>query len=494
MNYRIKKKLGKLHTKQCKAFAKHGGRCKKRAKSSGAYCQHHKHLMLEKDRDLPPRLIESHNEGGPTFMVHEITPDEMDMSDSTVPSASLEMTPEDDAPMRDTPNSDAEPSPANPGQDGCQRQASVTEEVSTTKPTGLTEGNDNTGAISYPPRSLDSPPEVDFAEKEAKRSNNENPGFYSSINQNSGNTMNMNCGNTMQQNCGNITTNNDSSRNIRVARQYKTVIINKYGGFFKEDDPIIEQLVRKAAAEMMNFIQQYNVPVGKETAMVELALFDMVVVCDNSLSMYKHKEAMQRTLRELVKISSLLLPKGITIQFLNTNGDKKDLYENIDTGDKVDNIFKDARFLAIKRVVWRSPEIGDVVNRDVVHPMIIRKARAGELKRPVITIMLTDAEIRSAQGRETLKSTIRSCKNAPDLKEYGDKAALFVLSRVGNNKRGKEFVSQLEKDSSINDMLHCSPDSLDKWLADCQKIGNENKYTGKLIELFLTALDRNGAA
>lgn len=113
--------------------------------------------------------------------------------------------------------------------------------------------------------------------------------------------------------------------------------------------------------------------------------------------MYKHKEAMQRTLRELVKISSLLLPKGITIQFLNTNSDKKDLYENIDTGDKVDNIFKDASFLAIKRMVWRSPEIGDVVNRDIVHPMIIRKARAGELKRPVITIMLTDAEVRKSQ-------------------------------------------------------------------------------------------------
>lgn len=114
--------------------------------------------------------------------------------------------------------------------------------------------------------------------------------------------------------------------------------------------------------------------------------------------MYKYKKAMQRTLRELVKISSLLLPKGITIQFLNTNGDKKDLYENINTGDKVDNIFKDASFLDIKRVVWSSPEIGDVVNRDIVHPMIIRKARAGELKRPVITIMLTDAEVRKSQS------------------------------------------------------------------------------------------------
>ncbi|OJZ91010.1 hypothetical protein ASPFODRAFT_203478 [Aspergillus luchuensis CBS 106.47] len=494
MNYRIRKKFGKLHTKQCKALAKHGGRCKKRAKSSGSYCQHHKHLMLEKDKDLPPRLTESQNEGGPTLVVHDITPDEMDMSDSTVSSVPLETNSEDDAPMRDTPNSDAEPSSANPDQDGSQRQDSVTEEVSTTKPTRLTEGNDNTGANSYPLRSLDSPPEVDFAEKEAKRSNNENPGFYSSINQNSGNTMNMNCGNTMQQNCGNTTTNNDSSRIIRVARQYKTVIINKYGGFFKEDDPIIEQLVRKAAAEMMNFIQQYNVPAGKETAMVELALFDMVVVCDNSLSMYKYKEAMQRTLRELVKISSLLLPKGITIQFLNTNGDKKNLYENINTGDKVDNIFKDANFLDIKRVVWSSPEIGDVVNRDIVHPMIIRKARAGELKRPVITIMLTDAKIRSAQGQETLKSTIRSCKNAPDLKEYGDKAALFVLSRVGDSKKGKDFASELERDSSINDILHCSADSLNKWEADCRKMDNKNKYTGKLIELFLTALDRNGTA
>ncbi|GAT22531.1 hypothetical protein RIB2604_01505670 [Aspergillus luchuensis] len=483
MNYRIKKKFGKLHTKQCKALAKHGGRCKKRAKSSGSYCQHHKHLMLEKDKDLPPRLIESQNEGGPTLVVHDITPDEMDMSDSTVSSVPLETNSEDDAPMRGTPNSDAEPSSANPDQDGSQRQDSVTEEVSTTKPAGLTEGNDNTGANSYPLRSLDSPPEVDFAEKEAKRSNNENPGFYSSINQNSGNTMNMNCGNTMQQNCGNTTTNNDSSRNIRVARQYKTVIINKYGGFFKEDDPIIEQLVRKAAAEMRNFIQQYNVPAGKETAMVELALFDMVVVCDNSLSMYKYKKAMQRTLRELVKISSLLLPKGITIQFLNTNGDKKDLYENINTGDKVDNIFKDASFLDIKRVVWSSPEIGDVVNRDIVHPMIIRKARAGELKRPVITIMLTDAEIRSAQGRQTLKSTIRSCKNAPELKEYGNNAALFVLSRVGKSKEGKDFASELERDNSLN-----------KWEADCLKMGNETRFTGKLIELFLTALDRNGTA
>lgn len=150
-------------------------------------------------------------------MVHDITPDEMDMSDSTVSSVPLETNSEDDAPMRGTPNSDAEPSSANPDQDGSQRQDSVTEEVSTTKPAGLTEGNDNTGANSYPLRSLDSPPEVDFAEKEAKRSNNENPGFYSSINQNSGNTMNMNCGNTMQQNCGNTTTNNDSSRNIRVS-------------------------------------------------------------------------------------------------------------------------------------------------------------------------------------------------------------------------------------------------------------------------------------
>lgn len=100
--------------------------------------------------------------------------------------------------------------------------------------------------------------------------------------------------------------------------------------------------------------------------------------------MHLYSDALRKTLRHLVTISSLLLVKGITTRFLNTHNDGKDLYENINEGYQVDRIFRDAKFFRL----WNGPELGDIVNQDIIHPMIIRKARAGELKRPVITIML----------------------------------------------------------------------------------------------------------
>lgn len=120
---------------------------------------------------------------------------------------------------------------------------------------------------------------------------------------------------------------------------------------------------------------------------------------DNSKSMLLYSDAMKKTLRHLVTISSLLLPKGITIRFLNTNHDGKDLYENITEGYQVDKICQNAKYFRFRN----GPELGDFVNEDIIHPMIMRKARAGELKRPVITIMLTDADVRNSQYNNNVR-------------------------------------------------------------------------------------------
>ncbi|GKZ27561.1 hypothetical protein AbraCBS73388_004983 [Aspergillus brasiliensis] len=476
------------------------------------------------DRDLPPGLIknelqESYNgldTGIPTTVEHNMPPDGMDGSDAGVVSIPHETPPGNGAPPGDTPKLISEPSDIL-HVDQSQERGSITEEVNdNVELSGHSDGHDTAAAVAYSRNEPDSPPAVNFPEQQAESGDHGTPVFQSSFNQNSGNTMKMNSENTMKQNCDNTTTNNDSSQNIHVegvmAGEYyniiTNVVTNNYPGFpFSEE--ILKTLAQTAADVMPNICQTYNVAPGCEKAMVELALFDMVIVCgallpmegwlehnssydeltvflrmlDNSNSMYKYSDAMRKTLRHLVTIASLLLPKGITIQFLNTNKDGKYLYANITDGYQVDNIFQNARFLGIRRV-WNTPGLGDVLNQDIIHPMIIRKAKAGVLKRP----------IPSAQGRETLKSSIRSCKKAKDLEKYGDKATLFLLSRVGNSRRGKEFVSEVEKDSSINDVLHCSTGSLDQWLTNCQTLGNEDKYIGHLIDLFLTALDRNGTA
>jgi hypothetical protein len=115
--------------------------------------------------------------------------------------------------------------------------------------------------------------------------------------------------------------------------------------------------------------------------------------------MWRYAAAMKNTLRQLVTITSLLLPKGITIQFLNPNRDGRDLHENITHGSQVDEIFQMVQFISIRRAIGLSGVpgsrgLGEVVKERILHPMIFRKARARELKRPVITVMITDAQVR----------------------------------------------------------------------------------------------------
>ncbi|GKZ35789.1 hypothetical protein AbraIFM66950_006584 [Aspergillus brasiliensis] len=380
--------------------------------------------MLGKDRDLPPGLIKNElqertnglDTGIPTTVVHNITLDGMDASDAGVVSIPHETPPDNDAPPGDTAKLSSEPSDIS-HVDQSQERGSITEEVNdNVELSGHSDGHDTAAAVAYSRNEPDSPPAVNFPEQQAESGDHGTPVFQSSFNQNSGNTMKMNSENTMKQNCDNTITNIDSSQNIHVegvmAGEYYNIITNVVTNNYPEfpfSEEILKTLAQTAAAVMPSICQTYNVAPGCEKAMVELALFDMVIVCvflrilDNSNSMYRYSDAMRRTLRHLVTIASLLLPKGITIQFLNTNKDGKYLYENITEGYQVDNIFQNARFLGIRRV-WNTPGLGDVLNQDIIHPMIIRKAKAGVLKRPVITIMLTDADVRKSQIYNNLTS------------------------------------------------------------------------------------------
>ena len=206
-----------------------------------------------------------------------------------------------------------------------------------------------------------------------------------------------------------------SDQIIKIAEtavQYQTFVTNNYSSFFSPNDQFIKELVQKAATEMHHITQKYDVPASRELEVVELALFDLVIVCgeswkfnltnilpailrfvlDNSSSMFKHRRALKDILLRLVTISSLLVPKGITIQLLYPNAGGRDRFENITTSNQVEDMFQTVRFLSLQRLIGRSG-LGEVVNKKIVHPMIIRKAKAGNLKRPVITVIISDGEV-----------------------------------------------------------------------------------------------------
>ena len=124
---------------------------------------------------------------------------------------------------------------------------------------------------------------------------------------------------------------------------------------------------------------------------------------------------------------------------------------------------------------------------------------------------------------ETLRYTIRNCKNFLNRQSYQDAAVVFLISQVGNDPAATAFLKGLENDEEVGDMVFCSTENLAAKLAQFQDVEQDQKYTAwvsqpllnenirsiggtgnvltrdeillgadrlQLIELFLAALDK----
>lgn len=104
--------------------------------------------------------------------------------------------------------------------------------------------------------------------------------------------------------------------------------------------------------------------------------------------MRNHKEVLENTLLKLARLSTLLAlaPGGISIRSPNHwwgyNGDS----DNLLTAEAVRRQFAEVSF-------YGRSKLGTTLRKKIVQPMI-RKAEERTLKRPVITMIITDGEVR----------------------------------------------------------------------------------------------------
>ncbi|KAH2369449.1 hypothetical protein KXW57_004350 [Aspergillus fumigatus] len=236
--------------------------------------------------------------------------------------------------------------------------------------------------------------------------------------------------------------------------------------FFGPHDPFVQTLAEKAVVEVKRVSTEFGLPCERASGIVKLALYDFVILCDNSFSMRNHKEVLENTLLKLARLSTLLAPGGISIRFPNHwwgyNGDS----DNLLTAEAVRRQFAEVSF-------YGRSKLGTTLRKKIVQPMI-RKAEERTLKRPVITMIITDGEP-YGERRETLRDTIQSCKQSVALQSYGKAAAVFVVSRIGNSTKADQFIAELQSDKSIANMTYCSREALDEQQEVFKQCGDNNR-------------------
>lgn len=100
--------------------------------------------------------------------------------------------------------------------------------------------------------------------------------------------------------------------------------------------------------------------------------------------------ALQDMLQRVAKFTTVLNPDGISVRLLNYVGDENGQFDRLRT---VEDIKKLANVNCSG-----DTRLGEILNRKIVKPMILDKAKKGTFKKPVIVVIITDGEVSAHPG------------------------------------------------------------------------------------------------
>ncbi|OAL21716.1 hypothetical protein AYO22_07658 [Fonsecaea multimorphosa] len=259
----------------------------------------------------------------------------------------------------------------------------------------------------------------------------------------------------------------------------KTIENTGLTGFYGKDHPRVKAVAANAAARAAEIANKYQLTPKTALGVIKLALYNFVVLCDDSQSMRREQRipALKTTLNRVADIATLLLETGISIRFLNYNQDS--MLDDLRQASTIMEKIASVRFMGITM-------LGTVLEKKIIKPMILDKAARKALEAPLVVVIITDGE---GENRETLRDKIRECKRKLSETDLGDGSVVFIISRVGGSTKAEGFIDELENSPGMEQMVYCSKDRLDEKMAILQRAAGDTAYTRHLIELFVAALD-----
>lgn len=182
---------------------------------------------------------------------------------------------------------------------------------------------------------------------------------------------------------------------------------------------------------------------------MKLSLFDIILYVDDSGSIEfeengVRKEQLKQILSIVATAASTFDQDGISIRFMNS----------MELGDGI--LGADDVIRLVSRVCFSGlTPLGTGLRNKVLDPIVLDPARANQLKKPVIIITITDGQP-AGEPLGTVAQVIRSAVDTVSRTPYGRGAVSFQFSQVGNDIKAREFLSSLDEDPDIGNLVDCT--------------------------------------
>jgi hypothetical protein len=209
---------------------------------------------------------------------------------------------------------------------------------------------------------------------------------------------------------------------------------------------ILNQICQAAPGKVDQLCSAWRVPREVGQDIVKLALFDIILYVDDSGSMQFEENGeriqdLKLIIQRAAYAASLFDSDGIEVRFMNSDIQGN----NIRSEPEVEQLIQRVQFKGLT-------PMGTQLKRKVLEPLVVQKARANQLRKPVLVIVITDGQPAGEPPGsvfEAIKYVSYELQRTP----YGKGAISLEFAQVGNDLKAREFLSNLDNEPGIGELV-----------------------------------------
>lgn len=208
---------------------------------------------------------------------------------------------------------------------------------------------------------------------------------------------------------------------------------NNLGSFYPPDR--LQQLATQISTiSLQDLANEFKINTEVAIDLYQLALYDIVIIADDSGSMQAFEERIDELkviVEKIANVASRFDQDGLTLRFLNSTR----VYENIKSGMDASR--------AIQNTSFSGPTpIGRALNR------VLNGVTQTQLRKPVLCITVTDGE---PDSKDDVYNMLLEAKNFN--KSRGVQCIEFEFAQVGNDRRAQQFLYDLDVHPLVGDIV-----------------------------------------
>ncbi|KAI9840756.1 MAG: hypothetical protein M1837_001330 [Sclerophora amabilis] len=219
---------------------------------------------------------------------------------------------------------------------------------------------------------------------------------------------------------------------------------------YPPNSPALEQVAGRVTNQVDQLCAAWRVPREVGQDIVKIALYDVILYIDDSGSMQFEENGerikdLKLILSRVAYAASLFDHDGIQVRFMNSDREGN----NIRTEGEVEQLVASIGFKGLT-------PMGTSLKNKVLDPLVLGPARAGQLRKPVLIISITDGQPAGEPPNAVFDSIRYASSELARMPRYGTGAVAFQFAQVGNDLKAREFLGKLDNEPGIGELVDCT--------------------------------------